>query len=145
MVGIESETALIFFGSEDGSVDNCGRNLDFKFNFLLDYKRQMKRIGDVIRLEKKREVLYGLIVRQKQNDVFSYVNFEKCLYELRKLLKKDEFVYIGIEAFCVNDDKGTMEKVISVMKGVLLAPGLELYVCWPKELAHCHTWSGETR
>lgn len=145
MVDIESQTALLFFGSEDGNVDNCGRNLDCKFNFLLDYKRQMKRIGDVIRLEKKREVLYGLIVRQKQTDVFSYVNFEKCLYELRKLLKKDGFIYVGIEAFCVNDDKGIMEKVISVMKGVLLAPGLSLYVCWPKELAHCRTWSGERR
>lgn len=145
MVDIESETALIFFGSEDGSVDNCGRGLDCKFNFLLDYKRQTKRIGDVIRLVKKDEVLYGLIVKQRDTDVFSYVNFEKCLYELRKLLRKDNFVYIGIEAFCVNDDKDTMEKVISVMKGVLLAPGLELYVCWPKELVHCRTWSGETR
>ncbi|PNF40938.1 O-acetyl-ADP-ribose deacetylase 1 [Cryptotermes secundus] len=145
LVDIESLTALLFFGSEDGSVDNCGKTLDCKFNFLPDYKRQMKRIRDIIRLEKKNEVLYGLIVRQKQTDVFSYVNFEKCLYELRKLIKKDDFKYIGIEAFCVNDDEDTMEKVISVMKGVLLAPGLELYVCWPKELAHCHTWSGETR
>jgi hypothetical protein len=145
LVDIETQTALIFFGSEDGSVDNCGTDLDRKFNFMLDYKRQSKKIGNVIRLEKKGEVLYGLIVRQKETDVFSYINFEKCLYELRKFLKKDDFLYVGIEAFCVDDDPGTVEKVISVMKGVLLASGLELYVCWPKELQHYHSWGAETR
>jgi hypothetical protein len=145
LVNIESETALVFFGSEDGSVDDCGKNLDCKFNFLLDYRKQAKRIGDVIHLLKRDEVLYGLIVTQRQTDPFSYVNFEKCLYELRKHLRKDNFVYIGIEAFCRDDDNETMEKVISVMKSVLPASGLKLYVCWPKELAHCRTWSRERR
>jgi hypothetical protein len=145
LVDVETQTALLFFGSEDGSVDDCGRDLDRKFNFLPEYKIQTRRIGNVVRLMKRNEVLYGLIVKRRQSDVFSYVNFEKCLYELRKLLRKDEFVYIGIEAFCVDDDNDTMEKVISVMKVVLLAPGLQLYVCWPKELQHCHRWRGETR
>jgi len=137
LVTIETQTALLFFGSEDGSVDKCGEDLDRKFNFLLDYKKQRKAVGDVIRLVKQNEVLYGLIVRKKQSDAFSYVNFEKCLFVLRKMVKKDEFSYIGIEAFCVNDDSDTMEKVISVMKTVLTDPSLELYVCWPKELEHC--------
>lgn len=136
MVTIETETALLFFGSEDGSVDKCGEDLDRKFNFLLEYKKQNKAVGDVIRLERRNEVLYGLIVRKKQSDTFSYINFEKCLSVLRKMVKKDRFVYIGIEAFYVSNDYVTMEKVISVMKNVLTDPTLELYVCWPKELEH---------
>jgi hypothetical protein len=145
LIDIESETALVFFGSEDGSVDDCGMDLDRKFNFLLDYRKQKKQIGEVVRLEKKGEVLYGLVVRQRPSDVFSYANFEKCLRELWKHLKADRFQYIGIEAFSVKDDDVTMEKVISVMKGPPPVPGLELYVCWPKELGPCPRWGGETR
>jgi hypothetical protein len=137
LVTIENQTALLFFGSEDGSVDKCGEDLDRKFNFLLEYKKQHKAVGNVIRLEKQNEVLYGLIVRKKQSDAFSYTNFGKCLFTLRKMVKKDAFFYIGVEAFCVNDDYDTMEKVISVMKSILTDPSLELYVCWPKELEHC--------
>jgi hypothetical protein len=137
LVTIESQTALLFFGSEDGSMDKCGEDLDRKFNFMLEYKKQRKAVGDVIRLEKKNEVLYGLIVRKKQSDAFSYINFGKCLFTLRKMVKKDEFIFIGVEAFCVNEDSDTMEKVISVMKSILTDPSLELFVCWPKELAHC--------
>jgi hypothetical protein len=137
LVDIENQTALLYFGSEDGSVDKCGEDLDRKFNFLLEYRKQKKVVGDVVRLEKRNEVLYGLIVRKKQSDAFSYINFEKCVYNLRKLVKKDQFFYIGVEAFCVSDDSGTMEKVISVMKSILTDPTLELYVCWPKELEHC--------
>jgi glutaredoxin-related protein len=134
LVDIATQTALVFFGCEDGSVDECGKDLDRKFNFMLEYKMQKKITGDVVRMVKRNEVLYGLIVRRNLNDVFSYVNFEKCLLALRKFLKEDKFTYVGIEAFLVNDDDVTMEKVISAMKAVLSAPGLELYVCWPKDL-----------
>lgn len=106
---------------------------------------EKRTVGNVVRFVKRDEVLYGLVVRQRQTDLFSYVNFEKCLYELRKHLKNDEFTYVGIEAFCVSDDDVTMEKVISVMKGVLTAPGLELYVCWPEQFRSYCRWSGETR
>jgi hypothetical protein len=137
LVTIESETALLFFGSEDGSVDKCGEDMDRKFNFLLEYRKQCKVVGDVIRLERRKEVLYGLIVSKKQGDTFCYINFEKCLSTLRKMVKKDKFFYIGVEAFCVSDDSDTMDKVISVMKSILTDPNLELYICWPKELEHC--------
>ena len=137
MVTIESETALLFFGSEDGSVDKCGEDLDRKFNFLLEYKKQNKVVGDVIRLEKRNEVLYGLIVRKKESDAFSYINFEKCLSGLRKMVRKDRFVYVGVEAFYESNDSDTMEKVITVMKCVLTDPNLQLFVCWPEELEHC--------
>jgi hypothetical protein len=138
LIDIENQTALLFFGSEDGSLDKCGEDLARKFNFQQDYSKQSKAVGGVIRLEKRNEVLYGLIVSKKQSDAFSYINFEKCLSTLRKMVKKDKFFYIGIEAFCVNDDSDTMEKVISVMKNMLTDPNLELYICWPKELEHCH-------
>jgi hypothetical protein len=137
LVTIESATALLFFGSEDGGVDKCGEDLDRKFNFQLEYKKQKRVVGDVIRLERRNEVLYGLIVRVKQSDAFSYSNFEKCLFTLRKLVRKDKFFYIGVEAFCVSNDSDTMEKVISVLKNILTDPNLELFVCWPKELEHC--------
>jgi len=137
LVTIESETALLFFGSEDGSVDKCGEDLDRKFNFLLEYKKQNKVVGDVIRLEKRNEVLYGLIVRKKESDAFSYINFEKCLSGLRKMVRKDRFVYVGVEAFYESNDSDTMEKVITVMKCVLTDPNLQLFVCWPEELEHC--------
>jgi hypothetical protein len=137
LVTIERETALLFFGSEDGSVDKCGEDLDRKFNFLLEYRKQNKVVGDVIRLEKRNEVLYGLIDKKKQSDPFSYINFEKCLITLRKMVKKDKFIYIGVEAFCASNDSDTMEKVITVMKNILTDFTLELYVCWPKELQHC--------
>jgi hypothetical protein len=134
LIDIESSTALLFFGSEDGSLDKCGEDLDRKFKFLPEYKRQLKKVGGVIRLLKGGEVLYGLIVTKKQSDAFSYTNFQKCLLDLRKMVKKDEFTYIGVEAFCDRDDSDTMEKVITVMKNIVTDPYLELFVCWPKEM-----------
>lgn len=118
-------------------MDKCGEDLDRKFNFLLEYKKQNKVVGDVIRLEKRNEVLYGLIVRKKESDAFSYINFEKCLSGLRKMVRKDRFVYVGVEAFYESNDSDTMEKVITVMKCVLTDPNLQLFVCWPEELEHC--------
>lgn len=143
MVDIEAQTALIFFGSEDGGVDECGKLLDHKFRFLHEYRTQQKTVGQVIRLLRNNEVMYGLIVRKRENDAFSYVTFEKCLYELRKIIRKDKFIYVGIEAFLIGDDNATVEKVISVVKNVLLNPELQLYVCWPEKLQAYHNWTGE--
>jgi hypothetical protein len=134
LTDIESATALLFFGSEDGGLDNCGEDLDRKFSFLPEYRKQPKKVGTVTRLVKRDEVLYGLIVRKKQSDVFSYLNFENCLVELRKMVRKDEFIFIGVEAFCDRDDSDTMEKVITVMKYIITDPKLEFYVCWPKDM-----------
>lgn len=136
LVTIERSTALLFFGCEDGSVDKCGEDLDHKFSFLPEYRRQRKAVGEVVRLVKRNEVLYGLIVRKKLGDAFSYINFENCLYKLRKMVKNDGFFYVGVEAFCESNDSDTMGKVITVMKNVLTDPNIELYVCWPKELEH---------
>lgn len=137
LVTIESLTALLFFGCEDGSVDKCGEDLDRKFNFLPEYRKQRKAVGEVVRLEKRKEVLYGLVVRKKLGDAFSYVNFENCLSLLRKMVRKDKLYYIGVEAFCESNDSDIMEKVITIMKIGLTDPNFELYVCWPKELEHC--------
>jgi hypothetical protein len=131
---IESQTALLFFGCEDGSVDQCGNDLDRKFNFLPEYRNQHRAVGGVIRLLIRNEILYGLIVRKKETDPFSYINFEKCLVSLRKFLKADGFFYIGVEAFYARNDPDTMEKVISVMRCMLTDPKWELYICWPEEL-----------
>lgn len=143
MVDIESATALLFFGSEDGSVDKCGNDLDCKFKFLLEYRKQPKAVGSVVRLEKRNEVLYGLIVRKKESDAFSYIHFENCLLELRKMVKKDKFIYIGVEAFCDRNDSDTTEKVITVMKNIFTDSSLQLFVCWPKEMEHCRRESME--
>lgn len=145
MVDIDHGTALVFFGSEDGGVDECGKNLDHKFNFLPEYRKQHRTVGGVIQLVKKDEVLYGLIVRKKQDDTFSYNHFAKCLSELRKLVKKENFWYIGVEAFYAEDDPLITEKIITVMKNVLATSELELYVCWPKEFEHLHRWDEEMR
>ena len=136
MVAIEHSTALLFFGCEDGSVDKCGEDLDHKFNFLPEYRKQHKAVGEVMRLEKRNEVLYGLIVKKKLSDKFSYINFENCLYQLRKMVKKDGFYYVGVEAFCESSDSDMMEKVMTVMRNVLTGLNIELYVCCPKELEH---------
>lgn len=120
-------------------------HLDHKFNFLLEYRKQRKSVGDAIRFVKKGEVLYGLIVRKGKDDCFSYIHFEKCLIELRKLVKDDDLWFIGVEAFCAENDPVTMEKVITVMINVLANRDLELYVCWPKDLEHYHRWDEEMR
>lgn len=118
-------------------MDKCGEDLDRKFKFQLEYRKEHKAIGGVVRLLRHDEVLYGLIVRKKQSDAFSYINFGNCLLALRKMVKKDKFCYIGVEAFCDSNDSNIMEKVITVMKNIFTDPNLELYVCWPKELEHC--------
>lgn len=145
LVSVVKDTALVFFGSEDGDVDECGKDLDKKFNFLLDYRKQPKTVGGVIRLVKKDDVLYGLIVRKRKDDAFSYIHFEKCLCDLRKQLKKDDLWYIGVEAICAEDVPLTVEKIITVMKNILTTTDVELYVCWPKQFEHHHRWDDEMK
>ncbi|XP_069669249.1 uncharacterized protein [Periplaneta americana] len=134
LIGIEPSTALVFFGSEDNEIDDCGKTLDNKFHFLLDYRKREKKVGEAIRIEKRGECLFCLVVKKKSSDEFSYKNFEKCLYSLRKYLKNDQFFYVGVQSFRTEDDDPvTMEKIISVLKNCLTNSSYEVHICWPKE------------
>ncbi|PSN50753.1 hypothetical protein C0J52_01172 [Blattella germanica] len=136
LIDMETKTGLVFFGAIDGNVDECGKDLDKKFKFMLDYQKESKQVGNVLLFEKRLEYLYGFVIKQKGNEAFSYVNVEKCLYELRKRVKKDETYYLGFQAFCVDDDNLTMEKFISVVRNVFNGTEVDIYFCYPKELEY---------
>ena len=136
MVDMESETGLVFFGTEDGNMDECGKSLDNKFNFALDFRKEQKRVGMVLQFEKRKEYIYALIVKKKETDPLSYVNLEKCLNELKKRAKTDKTEFLGFQAFCDNQDDLATEKMITLVRNVFFLQELELYFCYPQNLQH---------
>lgn len=134
LTDIQSQTGLVFFGSEDGVTSFEMECLAKKYDYLQEYKNKKKITGDVIKIINRNEYLYGLIIRRLHSQQIVYSEFEKCLFNLRKMLKADETVYIGIQGFVENGDQVLTDKLVNLMQNTL--QDVEIWVCWPKELEH---------
>ncbi|KAJ9591095.1 hypothetical protein L9F63_002376, partial [Diploptera punctata] len=136
LVDIERETGLVFFGSEDGNIDECGKMLDRKYDFSFDYRKQQKHVGTVQKFVKKQEYIYGLVVKKKESDPLSYVNLEQCLTDLKKKIREDKTEFIGFQAYIENNDELAFEKFMSLVRTVFFYSPNEIHLCYPKELEH---------
>uniref|UniRef100_A0A1B6C5J9 Macro domain-containing protein n=1 Tax=Clastoptera arizonana TaxID=38151 RepID=A0A1B6C5J9_9HEMI len=129
LVEIESETALVFLGTEDGHMNKTAEDLNKKFHFFNKYRNETKVVGDVLRLEHK-EIIFSLIVRKKADEPLNFQIFENCLKKLNKHLNTDKFEYVGFEAFDDPSDDMIMCKIISLFRSTLKNK-IELWICWP--------------
>lgn len=127
---IESETTIIYLSSEDGYVSEEMNQLDKKFSFLAEFTRASKRLGDVIRSDfpKRYYILYGCIVRKTNKEPFDFVSFAKCVSQINKNNRKENYYYIAIQAIKDERDQLLMEKILTILKNYLTK--VEVYVCW---------------
>lgn len=132
MVDIEPKTGLIYFGTEDSYVSKDITSLDTKFSGLIQsYKRAAKNVGEVVRTELRGEVLYGLIVKNTNDDKMRFTDLENCCKKLSTLNKKDGYYYFGIDAPFKEGGSMHMEKIINVMRSILYDN--DIYICWPED------------
>lgn len=86
-------------------------------------------IGDAIKYahNSKYYILYGCIVRKTRNDCFDFESFEKCLLQINKNNKKDEFYYVAYQSITDKNDCYINDKIITLLRNVLR--NVEVYVC----------------
>lgn len=124
---IDSETIIIYFASKDGKKTDTMKNLDNKFKFLSHFEKEAKTVGETIRLVPlflKNYVLYGCIVKENHDDLFSFVAFANCLKSVIKNYRTDGYFYI---AFQSEHDDMLNTKILNVMKHTL--KDIDIYVC----------------
>lgn len=129
---IESGSIVLYFGTENGDTNPVMESLDKKYYIIPNYKKSQKILGNVIRTEKFNDIIYGCIVKKKNEDLFNFAYFEKCLKEIKKRNKKDQYMYVAIEA--IRDEDLLLEKITNIIRTILY--DLELYICWPEELQY---------
>lgn len=141
LLDIDTNTALLFLGTEDGHMDSTARSLLEKFNFGEEYRRAEKTSGKVWVWKMSNDYyIYGLIVSKtfKENSV-SFVTLEACCKELSKILRQDKFEYVGLE--CLKDwhnsDTTFTEKVVTMLRHSLPRSVYELWVCYREEKDDC--------
>lgn len=127
LVGIETQTLLIFTVSTQNEITPQMRDLDKKFGFITEFTRQRKRsVGEYYFTEKKNEWIVGLYVKAKPEDPFSFVAFQKAL---RAALKDHKgVVYIGIDTLKNERDFLIMEKIQTLFK-FYFSHNYQLFIC----------------
>lgn len=140
LVDMPKDTARGFLASEGKYADATMADLDTKFRFLHNYKQTPRKMGEVYRYECKypKEILYGLVVKdQKSTDKINFQAMEIACKALSKLLIKDGYSHLAIEAFYDESDATVMEKIITIMKWTLgrnCKNTVSLYTCYPKHV-----------
>lgn len=125
---IADGTIIIYFSTEKGEIEEDVNKLDAKFHFLEQFKKSIKKLGDVIKYESKTKfyILYGCIVRKTRNEPFDYEAFQKCLLQINRNNKKDLFYYVAYQL--IPDNKSYInDKIITLLRNVLR--DVEVYVC----------------
>lgn len=135
LVKIENETVFIVYGTVNGHMDKTCTSLNEKYPFKTEYKEKCgkHKIGDVIEILCKSELIYVFIIRNTELDEFSFRNLETCLGHFGYIAKKKkDFQFIGIETVGNEGDSILLnEKIITVFRNKLHYT-LELYVCGVK-------------
>lgn len=134
----KSSTGLVFFGTVDGHMDNSGEKLDKRFHFADDFKKAEKGEGMVVKMNKQKELIFALIVKNTEQDEFSFTNLEKCLNKLSMMLKEARYEYIAFEAFEVPTDDVLIHKILSMCCNYIHKHVMEVWVCWPPEITDVH-------
>lgn len=100
-----------------------------KFNFIDHFKKNTKKLGDTIRFEdrSKNYILYGCIVRKTQQSAFDFNAFARCLLQIKKDNKKDQFYYAAYQMLTDDKDRFINEKIITLLRNLLRE--VDVYVC----------------
>lgn len=133
-----SSTGLVFFATADGHMDNSGEKLEKRFHFADDFKKAKKSEGTVVKISKQKELIFALIVKNREQDEFSFSNLEKCLSKLSTMLKDAHYEFFAFEAFDVPTDDVFVHKVLTMCCNYVYKHVRQVWVCWPPEITDVH-------
>lgn len=120
VIQVGKDTGLIYFATVDGSETEQIANIAARCSVLPStYKREPKRLGDVIRTEDGREFIYGLVVKQNTDSTYDFAVMERALQNLRDAVAKDKYEFVAFEGFVVENDDVISDKIISLMQFIL--------------------------
>ncbi|CAH1170078.1 unnamed protein product [Phaedon cochleariae] len=116
LVEIEEYTIILYYASEDGHISEEMETLAKKFNILPEFKKSPKQLGKPIRHEIKNHILYGCVVRKNEKALFDFSAFGRCLFEVNKNNRKDQYEYVALQELEDSKDDLLNEKIITLLR-----------------------------
>lgn len=119
----------MYFGSEDGHISHDMEELDKKFKVVFHYQTYRNRkLGNIVIQNNNADYpVYGCIVRKNKDDKFDFAALKKCMQEINKINKKDQYEYVGVSEVLDDDDCILMDKIINIMRYELRH--VNIYIC----------------
>ncbi|XP_077297617.1 uncharacterized protein LOC143919268 [Arctopsyche grandis] len=97
LINTISGTGIVYL-SDAKEISEHMMQLNEKHSFLDEFNRTPKQLGSVVRTETRvGEIAYGLVCKRGDKILYDCLE-EGCLLNLRKILAKDEYLHIGIQA-----------------------------------------------
>ncbi|XP_049840597.1 uncharacterized protein LOC126285328 isoform X2 [Schistocerca gregaria] len=129
---IDVGTAILCLCAADRSVNSTLELLDRKFRIMPQYQQMDRKLGKFIAIQKPNYYIFLLIVRESKSSPLSFRALGDCMRQVCKLIDKDRYEYVAVEAFDDDDDPLLFEKVITVIKtGLDTKYQKELWLCYP--------------
>ncbi|XP_047098827.1 transcription initiation factor TFIID subunit 1-like isoform X2 [Schistocerca piceifrons] len=129
---IDVGTAILCLCAADRSVNSTLELLDRKFRIMSQYQQMDRKLGKFIAIQKPNYYIFLLIVRESKSSPLSFRALGDCMRQVCKLIDKDRYEYVAVEAFDDEDDPLLFEKVITVIKtGLDTKYEKELWLCYP--------------
>ncbi|XP_049766802.1 uncharacterized protein LOC126100257 isoform X2 [Schistocerca cancellata] len=129
---IDVGTAILCLCAADRSVNSTLELLDRKFRIMPQYQQMDRKLGKFINIQKTNYYIFLLIVRESKSSPLSFRALGDCMRQVCKLIDKDRYEYVAVEAFDDEDDPLLFEKVITVIKtGLDTKYPKELWLCYP--------------
>ncbi|XP_049793057.1 transcription initiation factor TFIID subunit 1-like isoform X2 [Schistocerca nitens] len=129
---IDVGTAILCLCAADRSVNSTLELLDRKFRIMPQYQQMDRKLGKFIAIQKPNYYIFLLIVRESKGSPLSFRALGDCMRQVCKLIDKDRYEYVAVEAFDDEDDPLLFEKVITVIKtGLDTKYQKELWLCYP--------------
>ncbi|XP_049942446.1 uncharacterized protein LOC126419310 isoform X2 [Schistocerca serialis cubense] len=129
---IDVGTAILCLCAADRSVNSTLELLDRKFRIMPQYQQMDRKLGKFIAIQKPNYYIFLLIVRESKSSPLSFRALGDCMRQVCKLIDKNRYEYVAVEAFDDEDDPLLFEKVITVIKtGLDTKYQKELWLCYP--------------
>ncbi|CAH1372302.1 unnamed protein product [Tenebrio molitor] len=129
---MSKKSVIIYLASVDGSISEEMTSLSKKFEFIDEFKKKKKSLGDCVKYKENEDhVLYGCIVKSTHGSPVDFFALQKCIFSVNDYNKVDKLPTVGIQAVKDNDES------INYKIATVLLNGLEnvtIKMCWPGAL-----------
>lgn len=123
---IRPHAIILYIGAESDEVTPAMLELSKKFEFIDEYKEAERELGDPIKINFEKYVLYGCIVRKTTYEEVNFIHFQHCI---DKINADDTNDYLCVAIEDLNNDVLTA-KLVNLITHTLT--DLDLHICVSK-------------
>jgi hypothetical protein len=129
---MSKKSVIIYLASVDGFISEGMTSLSKKFEFIDEFRKKKKSLGDCIRYTEDQDyVLYGCIVKSTHHSPVDFVALQKCTLSVNMNNKIDKLPRVRVQAV-KDDDESINYKIAAVLLNGL--ENVSIKMCWPGAL-----------